>query len=126
MVQDEQGLWSFGPHPEPWLVEELAHNLAMELHPNVQVAVPLAIGDHTDHRLVRFAAQALGRPLWYYPDAPYAMRAPDASVFYASARRVKPKTLTAPALRDLAGGSRGLCLATQHLLAGSQRAGCGV
>jgi LmbE family N-acetylglucosaminyl deacetylase len=98
MVQDEQGLWSFGPHPEPWLVEELAHSLALELHPEVQVAVPLAIGDHTDHRLVRFAAQALGRPLWYYPDAPYAMRTPDASLFYASATRVKPQTLTAPAL----------------------------
>jgi LmbE family N-acetylglucosaminyl deacetylase len=98
MVQDEQGLWSFGLHPEPWLVEELARSLDLELHKKVQVAVPLAIGDHTDHRLVRFAAQSLSRPLWYYPDAPYAMRTPDVGAFYASAHRVTPRKLTAPAL----------------------------
>jgi len=98
IVQDEQGLWSFGPHPEPWLVEELAHSLSLELQPEAQVVAPLAIGDHTDHRLVRFAAQALNRPLWYYPDAPYAMRVPDAGTFYASARQVTPPVLSAAAL----------------------------
>ena len=98
IVQDEQDLWSFGPHPEPWLVEKLAHSLALELQPEAQVAVPLAIGDHTDHRLVRFAAQELNRTLWYYPDAPYAMRTPDASAFYVSARQVTPPVLSDAAL----------------------------
>jgi len=98
IVQDEQGLWSSGPHPEPWLVEQLAQSLASDLRPEVQVVAPLAIGDHTDHCLVRQAAEALNRPLWYYPDTPYTMRSPDAGVYYTSARQIVPQTLTAQAV----------------------------
>lgn len=98
IVQDEQGLWSFGPHPEPWLVEELAARLAADLPPQVQVAVPLALGDHTDHRLVMFAALALGRPLWRYPDVPYVLRQVDPGRFYRGARVVAPPELSNPAL----------------------------
>jgi LmbE family N-acetylglucosaminyl deacetylase len=98
VVTDEQGLWSEGPHPEPWLVESLRQRLARDLHPSAQVAAPLAIGNHTDHHLVRQAAEALGRPLWYYADIPYAMRSPDAGVYYAAAGQMTPQVLTAQAL----------------------------
>jgi hypothetical protein len=31
----------------------------------------MALGNHVDHQLVRLAAEALGKPLWYYADYPY-------------------------------------------------------
>lgn len=98
IVQDEQGLWSTGPHPEPWLVAQLSQSLAAELGAGTRLATPLAVGNHTDHHLVRLAAEGLGRPLWYYPDAPYAMRSQDAGVYYTSARRVSPEKLSAAGL----------------------------
>jgi LmbE family N-acetylglucosaminyl deacetylase len=39
-----------------------------------QVYVPLAIGGHIDHLILRAAAEGLVQPLWYYRDFPYAMR----------------------------------------------------
>jgi LmbE family N-acetylglucosaminyl deacetylase len=39
-----------------------------------QVYVPLAIGGHIDHKILRAAAEALAQPVWYYRDLPYAMR----------------------------------------------------
>lgn len=38
------------------------------------VYIPLAIGGHVDHRIVRSAAQDLRRTLWYYSDFPYVAR----------------------------------------------------
>lgn len=40
-----------------------------------QLFVPLGAGQHVDHRLVRQAAEATGRPLVYYEDYPYAEEA---------------------------------------------------
>lgn len=48
---------------------ELQEALPGEAH----LASPLALGGHVDHRLVRAAAEAAGRPLWYYADYPYVL-----------------------------------------------------
>jgi len=69
----------FGPlHPlEAPLVEELAAELSRELPGEAEVVCPLAVGGHVDHRLVRLAAECLGRPLWYYTDVPYVLTQQD-------------------------------------------------
>lgn len=98
MVQDEQGLWASANHPEPWLVDQLADQLGRQLPGTAQVAAPLAIGSHTDHWLVRLAAQKLGLRLWYYPDVPYVMRNPPGWEGYSSASSITPERLSAAAI----------------------------
>ncbi len=82
--QDEDGRFLytseetlFGPpHPaERPLLRRMTRLLEERLPDRARLVVPLTLGGHTDHRLVRRAAEALGRPLWYYPDYPYARSA---------------------------------------------------
>ena len=82
VVTRENDLWQ-PVHPgEAGLVEQvrvwIAHGLAQGsgtlLPKNVHLVSPLAVGGHVDHRLVRAAAEALGLPLWYYADYPYAAK----------------------------------------------------
>lgn len=71
LYPDLAALW--GPqHPadEP-LAEALARRIAALPETNV-LWVPLGAGGHVDHRLVRQAAEASGRPLRYYEEYPYA------------------------------------------------------
>ncbi len=56
------------------LVAQLAALLAEACSPTAYLYCPAGIGGHVDHRLTRMAAERLGRPLWYYPDLPYAAR----------------------------------------------------
>jgi len=67
----------FGPlHPaEEVLVEQLRVRLASALPTDAVLVCPLGLGGHVDHRLTRAAAEALGRPLRYYADYPYAAEA---------------------------------------------------
>ncbi len=53
-------------------VESLSRELA-ERSGSARLVSPLAMGGHMDHRLTRAAAEAAGRPLWYYADFPYVM-----------------------------------------------------
>jgi LmbE family N-acetylglucosaminyl deacetylase len=63
-------------HPEESvLVDKICQILAASLPPDGIVICPLSIGGHVDHRLTRLAAEALNRPLWYYPDYPYVVEA---------------------------------------------------
>jgi len=82
--QDESGRFLytseetlFGPpHPaERPLLRRITRLLEAGTPPRARLVVPLTLGGHTDHRLVRRAAEALGRPLWYYADYPYARSA---------------------------------------------------
>lgn len=58
---------------EAELVASLAGQIGGLLSAGTQVAAPLTLGGHMDHRLVRAAAEALGCPLWYYADYPYVL-----------------------------------------------------
>ncbi|MCS7283171.1 MAG: PIG-L family deacetylase [Anaerolineae bacterium] len=64
-------LWGPIAEEDRVLGEELARRIG-ELPPFAQLFVPLGAGRHVDHRLVRQAAEATGRPLVYYEDYPYA------------------------------------------------------
>jgi len=66
----------FGPvHPaEKGLIAELATRLAalLQRQGGAAIYVPLGIGHHVDHQIVRQAAEASGHALAYYEDFPYA------------------------------------------------------
>jgi len=75
LYDSEQSLW--GPlHPsDQRLIQLLRIEFAKKLPERAQVVSPLALGDHVDHRLTRTVAESLGRPLLYYADFPYVLRA---------------------------------------------------
>jgi LmbE family N-acetylglucosaminyl deacetylase len=59
-------------HPaEAGIVENVTRMLARDLTQYDTLVCPLALGGHVDHVITRCAAEALGRPLWYYADIPY-------------------------------------------------------
>lgn len=64
----------FGPlHPADGDFSlELAVRLRERLSNCREIVVPLGVGDHVDHRLVREAAERATMPLLYYEDFPYA------------------------------------------------------
>jgi LmbE family N-acetylglucosaminyl deacetylase len=63
---------------EQTLVGELAQQIG-KLPQHKQLLVPLGIGSHVDHQLVRMAAEAAcGDGLLYYEDYPYVQRDPSA------------------------------------------------
>ncbi len=68
-----------GPvHPlEAPLVEQIRCELERRLPEGAEIVLPLALGGHVDHRLVRLSAQGLGWSLWYYADVPYVLSRQD-------------------------------------------------
>jgi len=64
---------------EDQLVEILRDELEQALPQECDLVCPLALGGHVDHRLVRSAAEQLGRRLWYYADYPYTIE-PDEDI----------------------------------------------
>jgi LmbE family N-acetylglucosaminyl deacetylase len=64
---------------EDKLVEILRDELEQALPQECDLVCPLALGGHVDHRLVRSAAEQLGRRLWYYADYPYTIE-PDEDI----------------------------------------------
>lgn len=59
-------------HPaEAGLVSFLTQELAQVIPNGASLVGPLAVGGHTDHRLVRAAMEGLGLPAAYYADYPY-------------------------------------------------------
>jgi LmbE family N-acetylglucosaminyl deacetylase len=58
---------------EGHLVESLQDELNQALPQDFELVCPLALGGHVDHRLVRSAAERLGKRMWYYADYPYTV-----------------------------------------------------
>jgi len=69
----------FGPlhASESELVEQLAGQFSQALPAQAEVVVPIGVGQHVDHRLMRAVSDRLSRPLWYYAEVPYIFTAPD-------------------------------------------------
>jgi len=65
------------PHPDDRACNEIAMMLERDTRPGDKVFVPLAIGGHVDHTILRQAAEMLHIPLIYYPDFPYADYVPE-------------------------------------------------
>lgn len=54
--------------------EEVAQAITKDLPPDSSLVVPVTLGNHVDHQLVRAVAERLGRPLLYYADYPYVLK----------------------------------------------------
>jgi LmbE family N-acetylglucosaminyl deacetylase len=77
VITRNDDLWLPVSPGEASLVNQVADWLRQGLEqagPDVRLVSPLGVGGHIDHRLVRAAAENLGRPLWYYADYPYAVK----------------------------------------------------
>ncbi len=60
------------PEPEEsYLIPPVTDFLRKNLMPGTELVIPLTIGNHRDHVLVRKAAERLGIQLWHYVDYPY-------------------------------------------------------
>lgn len=65
------------PHPEDaWIPAEITKTISARLQGDDVLVCPLGLGSHVDHVLLRQGAEAVGRPLHYYPDIPYAFKNP--------------------------------------------------
>jgi LmbE family N-acetylglucosaminyl deacetylase len=54
------------------LVEEIAQHLKSLISPEVILILPLTVGKHLDHQIIRRAGESLPNPHYYYADYPYA------------------------------------------------------
>lgn len=72
LIQENEAL--FGPlNPaESSLIDAVSEEIERHIPAGAGIVAPLSLGGHVDHRLVRAAAESLGRPLFYYTDYPYA------------------------------------------------------
>jgi LmbE family N-acetylglucosaminyl deacetylase len=59
---------------ESYLIPPVTDFLRKNITPGSQVVIPLTVGHHRDHVLVRKAAERLGIPLWHYVDYPYIVQ----------------------------------------------------
>ena len=74
LITGEDDLWrEINPGEQP-LVDQIAGWWRDAISGAAQIAAPLALGGHVDHRLARAAAESLGRSLYYYADYPYVVR----------------------------------------------------
>lgn len=76
-ITANEELFSFDPQKDLPVVQDITHYLAGNLPKDCDLVVPLGVGKHIDHQIVRLAADALHRPLLYYADYPYAGDHPD-------------------------------------------------
>ena len=82
----QDGAWLYDPntlmgeiHPADLpLVEMVRTFVAASLMPEDSLACPLTVGGHANHRLMRAAVEAFGRPLAYYADVSYVLNQPSA------------------------------------------------
>jgi LmbE family N-acetylglucosaminyl deacetylase len=91
------------PLEEP-LVAQLGEVLADEIPPEAQVAAPLAVGGHVDHRLVQQAALRLDLPIWHYADYPYIEFAGQAEWVHLARREHVDLEVSNPGLEAWIGG----------------------
>ena len=69
--EDQRALFLTDPEAEQGLIDRLAAALADYVEGSDVLAVPLGLGGHVDHRVVRGAAERLRRRAVYYEDFPY-------------------------------------------------------
>jgi LmbE family N-acetylglucosaminyl deacetylase len=59
---------------ESYLIPQVTDFLRKNITPDCELVIPLTIGHHRDHVLVRRSAEQLGLPLWHYVDYPYVIQ----------------------------------------------------
>lgn len=69
----EDALWGDVHGSDEGMIEELVYRVtSLPLTSGGRLYVPLGVGGHVDHRIVRRVAEASGHLLTYYEDFPYA------------------------------------------------------
>ena len=71
LIASNQDLFETPLQTQQALIDELAARLAESLPGRARLACPLSIGGHMDHRVLRAAADQLGRRLHFFADYPY-------------------------------------------------------
>lgn len=71
LILENDDLFDLGLEPEINLIEEIAAYLQKNVPSQALLVIPIGIGDHMDHRLVKAAAQKSALPAYYYADYPY-------------------------------------------------------
>ncbi|HWQ04430.1 MAG TPA: PIG-L family deacetylase [Longilinea sp.] len=74
LIDGEADLWQPIPSGEQLLVEQIASQIAARMPPRCRLVIPLSMGDHIDHRLVRAAGLCVKPILYFYADYPYSAR----------------------------------------------------
>jgi LmbE family N-acetylglucosaminyl deacetylase len=74
LIQGEEDLWQPIPAGEEALVGQIADLIATRLQPESRLVIPLSIGNHIDHRLVRAAGLRISPTVYFYADFPYSSR----------------------------------------------------
>lgn len=74
LVNSESDLWQPIPTGEQALIEQISALIAARLPSNSKLVIPLSIGDHIDHRLVRAAGLRARPKVYFYADFPYSAR----------------------------------------------------
>jgi hypothetical protein len=59
---------------EEYLIPPVTDFLRKNMVAGTELVIPLSIGHHRDHVLVRKASERLGIPLWHYVDYPYIIQ----------------------------------------------------
>ena len=73
VIERNEDLFQFPlPAGEIPLIAEITGRLQKTLPADAKLVLPLGIGNHIDHQIVRRAGEALEKPLLYYADFPYS------------------------------------------------------
>jgi len=78
LVNGEEDLYQPSHTHEAGVVTAMQEWLRVCLTPQSKLVVPMTLGGHVDHRLVRTAAEGLARPIYFYADFPYVEKHPEA------------------------------------------------
>lgn len=65
------------PSKDEFVADLLIEHLKTNINPETRILVPLAVGEHNDHVLLRHCAEQLKIPLIYYIDFPYIDYVPE-------------------------------------------------
>ncbi len=73
LIKNNEDLFQPAGTAQQALVDELTRVLASKLPVRARLVCPIGIGRHIDHGVVRSAADALDREMYYYCDYPYVV-----------------------------------------------------
>ena len=98
LIEKNAELFQPLPPSERPLIEGIAQHLRRILPPACTLVLPLGIGNHVDHQLVRQAGEALGQACFYYADFPYIGNTSEISSFLPPNSSARHFPLSKPAL----------------------------
>ena len=74
LIEKEADLFQSLPISEQPLIDKIVHHLRLALPAEYNLVIPLGIGNHIDHQIVRKVGETLNRSRFYYADFPYSIK----------------------------------------------------